>query len=304
MKKILLLLALGLAVLLVNAQKENGTVFSEHEYITKTKALWAAFVKGDKDVFLSFFADSVLVVNNGKPFFRLKNDMADYIDWWSKVENLTIKDDSPAYPDAIKYKNGELWVQDWLRITGIHPKTGINIDLALHDLYSFNKEGKIKSLFQYFDNNFFKEVANSERTIENGVVYINHPYIVTVRKLINAVCAENLEAWSGFFVPDASFYNSTMKANGKERKDLPAAKKDMEQIFKNNKNITMKQYGYPDCIYYAKDDAYVVLSWWLLSYETADGKKKSDIPMLYTHSFDKDGKITLEMVYYSSNHFE
>jgi hypothetical protein len=40
--------------LTVNAQKQSGIVYSEHEGITKTKAAWAAFLKGDKDKFLSF----------------------------------------------------------------------------------------------------------------------------------------------------------------------------------------------------------------------------------------------------------
>jgi hypothetical protein len=51
--------------LTVNAQKQSGIVYSEHEGITKTKAAWAAFLKGDKDKFLSFFADSVWNGNNG-----------------------------------------------------------------------------------------------------------------------------------------------------------------------------------------------------------------------------------------------
>ena len=66
MKRINCILIIVLtSFLTVNAQKQSGFVYSEHEGITKTKAMWAAFLKGDKDTFLSFFADSVWSGNNG-----------------------------------------------------------------------------------------------------------------------------------------------------------------------------------------------------------------------------------------------
>ena len=303
MKRQLLLLTLGLfSFLMVNAQKENGTVYSEHESIKKTKDLWEAFKKGDKEAFTSFFADTVYVVRNGTLIKRLKREMGGGIEWWQGVENFTIKDDTPAFPDAINYKVGGLWVQDWLRITGTHKKTGINIDLPVHNLYSFNKEGKIRIFHQYFNDNIYEEISNSQRTIENGTVYINHPYIVTTRKCINAYCAEDIETLKTFYSPKAEFWKSDFK--GMKMINLDEKMKENEGTFSAYSNISLKQVGYPDCIYYSKDDYYVVYSWWMLSFTTKDGKKKSEIPVMLSHEFDKEGKITREFVYLSSNHFQ
>lgn len=303
MKKYILLLAFGLlSFLTVDGQKENGTVYSEHESIKKTKDLWDAFKKGDKDAYLNFFADTVYFVRNGILNKILKKDMGGAIDWWQGVENLSIKDNTPAYPDAINYKVGGLWVQDWLKITGTHKKTGINIDLPIHNLYSFNKEGKIRIFHQYYNNDLFEEIRNSQRTIENGTVYINHPYIVTVRKCVNAYCAEDIETLKSFYSPKAESWKSDFK--GMKFISLDEKMKENEAVFSANSNIVLQQVGYPDCIYYSKDDFYVVYSWWTLSFTTKDGKKKSDIPVMMSHEFDKEGKIAREYVYLSTNHFE
>ena len=302
MKKIVVMLILGFSVLAVNAQKVSGTVYSEHDAIAKTKAMWAAFVKGDKEAFVSFFADSVYENINGTYNLRTREYFGGVINWWKGFENLSFKDDSPASPDAINYTQGGLWVQDWLRLSGTHKSTGINIDLPVHNLYSFNKEGKINSVHQYYDSHFFDDINNSSRTIENGTVYKNHPYIVTVRKMVNAWCAENLDSLAKFYSPNAIFFESPFKQD--KFISLEESLKEAKNFFDNYDNIKMVQSGYPDCIYYAKDGFYQVYSWWTLSYTTKDGKKQNGIPMMITDGFDKDGKINVEFVYYSTNHFE
>jgi len=75
--------------LMVNAQQESGVVYSEHESIDKAKAMWAAFVKGDKEAFVNFFSDTIRVIMNGVPSKKLKKDYAQNMDWWQGVENLT-----------------------------------------------------------------------------------------------------------------------------------------------------------------------------------------------------------------------
>jgi len=303
MKKYLLLITLGLcSFLMVNAQKENGTVYSEHEAIGKTRGAWAAFVKGDKEAFISVFADTVRMDANGTAEKKLKKEMAGYIDWWQGFDNLSVTDDTPAFPDAINYTKGGLWVQDWLRVKGIHKNTGVQIDFPIHNLYSFNKAGKIQLMIQYYKEDFLNEINNSGRTIENGTVYINHPYIVTVRKLVNAYCAEDINTWKSFYDPKATFWRSDFK----ELKEinLDEETKGTMETFSDFDNIKLKQVGYPDCIYYSRDDNYTVYSWWLLSYTTKDAKKKSDIPVMVSDDFNKEGKIYRQMLYRSTNHFD
>jgi ketosteroid isomerase-like protein len=289
--------------LIGHSQEKNGIVYDKHPAIDKTKMLWAAFEKGDKTAFGAFLADSMIAIYNGSENPVKRDEYLKNIDWWTtEFENLKVVDDTPAYPDAIDYTKGGLWVQDWLLITGTHKKSGINLELHLHDLYSFNKAGKITALFMYFNNDQFDAINSSETIQENGKIYINHPYIIKVRKLVNAYCAKNLSATVDFYSPDASFSNSTMKWG--ETMDLAMQKKQIAKEFAENDNIKMRQVGYPDCIYYAKGDSYVVYSWWIWSGTVKATGKKVEMPIMIADTFNKEGKIVSEESYYSSNHFE
>jgi hypothetical protein len=284
-------------------EEKNGTVYIKHPAIEKTKNLWAAFEKGDKAAFGAFLADTMVAIYNESTDFQKKENYLKSLDWWStEFENLKVVDDVPAYPDAIDYTKGGLWVQDWLLITGTHKKSGINLNLHIHNLYSFNKDGKITSQTLYFNNDQFEAITSSGFTQENGKIYINHPYIITVRKLINAYCAENIVAISEFCSPDAMFSNSNKKWG--VTIDLAARKKEMEAIFAKYDNIKMEQVGYPDCLYYAKDDSYIVYSWWVWSGISKASGKKIEFPVMAADSFNKEGKIVYEYDYYSSNFLE
>ena len=302
MKKFVIFICLILMGTFASAQKENGTVFSEHETIEKTKALWTAFANGDKEGFTAFFADSVYLFINGKMEHVSKENLGSSIKWWTEeIENLKIEDSKPAYPDAIEYKGGGIWVQDWLKFTGVHIKSGINIDLHYHNLYSFNKEGKINSIHLYFNDDIFEEISNSLTTKENGIVYINHPYIVKVRKLINAIYdTKDVEAWAEFFAPNARFGASSMKVG--KTIDLKSKKEQLKKMLSSGEKSTIKQRGYPDCIYNTKSDNYTVYSWWTVT--RIEGDKRVKFPFMVSHTFNKDGKIVNAYTYFSTNHFE
>ena len=301
MKNFVIFIILILMGTFASAQKENGTVFSEHETIEKTKALWSAFAKGETDVFQSYFADSVRIFTNGVKSNGKKESMAGWVKWWSNIDDLKIKDHTPAFPDAIEYKEGGTWVQDWLKFTGIHEKSGINVDMPFHNLYRFNKDGKITSIHLYFNDDIFEEISNSLTTKENGIVYINHPYIVKVRKMINAIYnAKDVEAWAEFFTPNARFGASSMKVG--KTIDLKSKKEQLKKMLSSGEKSKIKQRGYPDCIYYAKSDNYVVYSWWTVT--KIEGDKKVEFPFMVSHNFNKDGKIVSAYTYFSTNHFE
>lgn len=302
MKKFMIFICLILMGTFASAQKENGTVFSEHETIEKTKALWSAFANGDKEVFTAFFTDSVYLFINGNMNYVTKENIGSSIKWWAEeIENLKIEDSKPAYPDAIEYKEGGIWVHDWLKFTGVHIKSGINLDLHYHNLYSFNEEGKINSIHFYFNDDIFEEISNSLTTKENGIVYVNHPYIVKVRKLINAIyITKDVEAWAEFFTPNARFGALSMKVG--KTIDLETKKNQLKKMLSSGKEKKIKQIGYPDCIYYEKGDYYVVYSWWTVTH--IEGDKKVEIPFMLSHNFNKDGKIARADSYFSTNHFE
>lgn len=303
MKKLATLILLSLLMTTGFAQKENGKVFIEHPALGKVNQLWAAFEKGDQASYAAFLADTIRVIRNGNMFKQTREEAAKGLDWWAKeFENLKVVADTPAYADAILYDEGGLWVQDWLRIKGRHIKSGINLDLRLHNLYSFNDDGKIASLHQYFNNDIFEAINTSGGTIENGEVYIQHPYIITVRKAVNAYAAKDAATLRTFYAKDARFSSSTMK--WRESIGLDEVLEGWKSFWDKTEDIYLEQVGYPDCIYYAKNDEYNVYSWWILRTTMKESGKKIAAPLMLSISFDKDGKITRDMAYYSSNHFE
>lgn len=281
------------------SQKKNGTVYIEHNAIEKTRQLWKAFEKGDKEQYLSFLADSIKVYSNGNTTLHTKESLGKQFDWYqNSFKNLIITDQEPAFPDAIEYDKGGLWVQDWLKLDGIHIKSGINLNLPIHHLYHFNKDGKIASIHFFYNNDVFQEIRDSETIKENGKVFISHPYIVTVRKLMNAFIAKDIDTWASYFTNDAKFSNSFLPY-GKVLSLEETKQRISEAYFNDNIEYTIEQYGYPDCIFYAKSNDYVVYSWWKMT-SLKDGKKSVYVFML-THNFDADGKIAYESLYMVSS---
>lgn len=285
------------------SQKKNGTVYSEHETIEKTRELWKAVMNGDAEKFRSFFADSAYISNNGADVDPTPNaQIGTGIAYWkNNFDNFNVVDQKPAYPDAIEYKEGGIWVQDWLLVTGIHKETGIVLDLPMHSLYHFNDEGKINTLVRYFNNDVFQEITNSQTTRENGEVYINHPYIVTVRKAMNAFVAKDVDAWSSFFAPNARFTTSFMKLGETQtfEENLEGLK---NSFFRDDIKYKVEQVGYPDCVYYDQGNQYVVYAWWKMTIE--GNGKKSEFPFMISNNFNDEGKIVFQNVYVSSNHLE
>ena len=304
MKKIIVLsLLLLIAGVYSFSQKKNGTIYSEHEAIDKTRELWKALVNGDEVKFRSFFADSAYIINNDQPSQKTANaDIGKGLAYWkNNFENFSVADQKPAYPDALEYKEGGIWVQDWLIATGIHKETGVVLNLPVHNMYRFNDEGKITIIVRYFNDNVFEEIAHSQTTRENGEVYINHPYIVTVRKAMNAFVAKDFEKWASFFTPYARFSSITMPVG--ESMSLEEYKEILTSMYvKEGMKYRVEQVGYPDCIYYEESNQYVVYSWWRMIIDKKDFHY--EFPMMLSSDFNDEGKIVRLNVYVSSNHLE
>jgi ketosteroid isomerase-like protein len=285
------------------SQKKSGTVFSEHEAIGKTQEMWKAFVEGDEEAYRGFYADSAWILINDQREPKTANaDIGKGIGWWKEnYENFMIKDNKPAYPDALEYKDGGTWVQDWLLATGIHKESGIVLELPIHSIYAFDDEGKITLRISYFDNDIFEEINKSSRKIENGKIYISHPYIASVRKAMNAFVARDLETFKSFFTENARVSSLTQQIGDSmpldEYTDYLA-----ERYYQDDMKIKVEQVGYPDCMYYEESDGYVVYSWWEM--KLMKGDKRIEFPFMLSHDFNKEGKIVRQNTYVSSNHLE
>lgn len=304
MRKITALLILLLFVGVNSfSQKKSGTIFSEHETIDLTRELWQAAVSGDEENYRSFFADSALIIDNGnqKPITPNAKIGKGLADWVGTFDKLKIKDQKPAFPDALEYKEAGIWVSDWLLMTGIHKETGIILNLPIHNMYGFNEEGKVAVMITYFDGSVFEEISDSKTTKGNGKVYINHPYISTVRKAMNAFVAKDVDTWTSFYSPKARFTNLSMQVN--ESMSLEEYKVAMSNMFfKEDFKFKVEQVGYPDCLHYEKGDAWVVYSWWKMMFKK-DGKVY-EYPFMLSHSFNDEGIIVHEYIYMSTNHLD
>lgn len=303
MKNFAVLVSLLFLTIAVWGQKKNGTVYVEHESIDFTRSLWQSIQNGDTEKVKTFFADSMMVVRNGNDWETTAEVFGNNSGWWKEnFMNLKVEDSPGAYPDAIEYEDGGIWVQDWLTISGIHTKSGIRLDLHLHNLYAFDEDGKIGAFIQYYNNDIFEEINSSGAVRENGKIYINHPFISKVRKLANAYCAEDLETMMSFYHDDARFSNISM--DWQESIDKAARKETLQQQFAGMDDIQMKQIGYPDCVYYAESDSYEVYSWWEYSFTINESGKKVVMPLMLSHTLDKEGNIMFELAYFSTNHVD
>ena len=304
MRKItVLLILLMLAGMNSYAQKKSGTLYSEHEYIDVTREVWKAIVAGDEAKIQSFYADTVQIFRNGVGRGKVtKEKMAQSnVQWVSDYENLKVMDDKPAFPDALEYKDWGIVVQDWIRLVGIHTETGIILDLPIHNMYAFNDDGKIYMDVSYFDDDIFEEIYNSKTKKKNGTVYINHPYIVSVRKAMNAFVANDKETWASYYSPEARFSSSALPVG--KNLSLEENWGSLTMLFQgDDRKLKVEQTGYPDCIYYEKYQGWVVYSWWKMT--VTKGDKRYEIPVMLSHDFNDEGKIVWERQYVSSNHFD
>jgi hypothetical protein len=119
--------------------------------------------------------------------------------------------------------------------------------------------------------------------------------------VVNALVAKDLEEWGSYFSPKARFTDATRQWG--ESLNLEEVKELIQKmLFKDNLKFKVEQRGYPDCIFYEKNQVYVVYSWWLMKIEK-DGKKY-EYPYMLSHNFNDEGKIVFQNMYVSSNHLE
>ena len=84
---------------------------------------------------------------------------------------------------------------------------------------------------------------------------------------------------------------------------MESDKENIKNMFHSgNLKFKVEQIGYPDCVYYAKNDGYVVYSWWKMTVKKGD--EKAEFGYMLSHDYDDEGKIVNEHVYVSSNQLD
>ncbi|CAG5018014.1 hypothetical protein DYBT9275_05895 [Dyadobacter sp. CECT 9275] len=307
MKKLLLLLITVSGVTTAFAQKKaNGTVYIEHPAITLVDEFIKATVSGDSAKIAGYLTDDFKSYNGTTATYNDKGtDKAAFLSlalrYKRELDYYAIEPYPESYPDAVEYKKDNkdevVWVQTWSVLKGVHKKTGVKLNAAAHRLYKLTKDNKIKTIINYSNGRVIDEIGASYAERTNGKIYNHHENINTVRKSMYAFEMGDLDKALSFFSDDASFTNINNELGKSATK---AEIKGSWQKFLDTYEIkSIDLFGYPDYLEYEMDNGREVLSWWKYNLVRRSDKKAIALPVHISNSFDENGKITAEMVYYS-----
>jgi hypothetical protein len=135
--------------------------------------------------------------------------------------------------------------------------------------------------------------AFAQTITKNGTIYKDHPYITAVMQANADYAKGDTVGLASFYADTATFYDAPSPKPYK----LAAAKTNWHQILTDWEQITMTQVGYPDGLEYAKDP-FTVQSWWTISAVNKKTQKKATFQEVIFDTFNKDGKIAMELSYY------
>ncbi|WP_027137512.1 nuclear transport factor 2 family protein [Gaetbulibacter saemankumensis] len=306
MKKYACIVLMMFSIIMYSQTKKNGTVYLEHPAIEAVEAMQQADIAGDVDKVASYLADDFKAYSGT----TLKKDdkgtnKEDYLKWvknrkdWTAYRTLTRHGE--AYPDAIEYKDGKIWVQTWNYLKGVHDKTGIKIEMPLHNLYRFNDDNKI-DLEIYYNHPVGQNIREAFNARTNGTIYNEHEYINKVRRMVAALENSDVDKGFSYFTEDAEFYNLDMGFD--ESHSLEEEKNGFTEMLKSWDIESIDVVGYPDYLEYEKGGAKVVQSWWDFRVKRKSDGKQVRIPVMLTHDFNDDGMITREIGYYTTRKME
>ncbi len=303
MKNVILTALLLFVALGYSQKKKNGTIFLEHPAIETVNEMLAAWMAGDdtkvatylSDDFKSYYGSQTNKDRKGQNKENFLNQVNSITD---NLSYISLEPTKGAFPDALEYKEGDVWVQTWNHMKAMHKKTGVKIDMPFHRMFKLNADGKINVMINYYENRIFWEIGNSYSDRKNGVIYNNHDNINTVRKAMGAFENGDFETAYGFFDEDCRF-NSLELPDGETMSldELKERNKRMWEIYDFN---SIDVVGYPDYLEYDLRDGKVVQSWWKFRMTRKSDSKKFVVPAFYLHDFNDEGKIISSSAYIST----
>lgn len=309
MRKLIFIMAIMMTISAFSQKKKNGTIYLEHPAIDVVENMQQALVSGDTVKLASYLADNFKGFNGVSTNKDSKGWKKENMIGWAKslkknYDYVSLKRTDGAYPDALEYKDGEsgLWVQTWDHFRAVHKKSGVKVDMPIHRLYTVNEDNKISLMINYNNNDPYDEIGDSYVERENGTIYNHHEYINNVRNLIHAFEFGDLDKAYGYYDDKCNFRNIHMPAGESRNKEESLAG---HQKFKEDFDInSIDVRGYPDYLNYGLNDSKVVMSWWTIRLTKKSDDKKINLPMMFIHNFNDDGKITSETAYFSAKMLE
>lgn len=302
MKKIFYVLFSLIFLLKVEAQKKkNGVIYNEHPYIEAAKEFNSAFINGNKEEITSLVAKDVKLWNSMSTNKKQKavglSGLLNRSAYWSnKLKAYSIKPKGKAYPDALEFKGENTWVYTYEILKGIDKENGFKIETPIDRSFLFNKDGKISWILESFNTAHLEKYNNSFKKRTNGTIWIDHPYIGSVRRLMNNFGIGEIDTAYEEHDPNARIYDINMKIG--EFQTIEERREWEKGIFKNFDLVSIDESGYPDLLEY-NGDGMTVLSWWIMSFKD---KRNSKVVELYLHRSDtlnEEGKIITTILYYN-----
>ncbi|MEW4922724.1 nuclear transport factor 2 family protein [Algibacter sp. 2305UL17-15] len=303
MKKAIIIVMVLCVSIMYSQKKKNGTVYIEHPAIDVVDAMEKADIAGDVEKLATLLADDFRSRNGTTLNKNAKGtNKEDFLKWTENrkkwVSYLSLAPHGEAYPDAIEYKDGKVWVQTWNYMKGVHDKTGVKIEMPVHSLYRLNDDHKIE-LAIYYNYPIGKDIRKAFSTRTNGTIYNEHETINKVRRMMAAFENMDLEKAYSYFDEKAQFNSLEMGID--ESKSLDEIKEAHAAFFKNFEIASIDVVGYPDALEYEiGGGGLTVQSWWNFQLIRKSDKKKLTMPAMYTHDFNDDGKISRSIGYFST----
>ncbi|MFT3702069.1 MAG: hypothetical protein QM802_06855 [Agriterribacter sp.] len=310
MKKVILVLAFTLSgtLFLFAQKKENGTIYIEHPAIKVVDEFVKATIAGDSAKIASFLTEDFKSYNGtGNKYGDKGMDKSAFVKnalrYSRELDYFSIETFPGSYPDAVEYKKdnkeGDVVVQTWDLLKGVHKLTGVKLDAAAHRLYTLTKDNKIKDILNYSNGSVIDEIGASFANRTNGKIYNHHENINTIRKVVYALEKGDIDKCLSFYSDNATFYDINMAWDSTINK---AQEKTFLQKFLADFEIkSIDMVGYPDYLEYEMNDGREVLSWWKYYLVRKKDKKKIVLPIHLSNSFDENGKIIAEVGYYSES---
>lgn len=309
MKKAIVLFVFALGAVAVFAQKkENGTIYIEHPAIKAIDEFVKATIAGDSAKIAGFLTEDFKSYNGTSNKYGDKgmNKTAfvnNALRYSREMDYFSIETFPGSYPDAVEYKKdnkeGDVVVQTWDLLKGVHKITGVKLDAAAHRLYTLTKDNKIKDIINYSNGSVIDEIGASFSNRTNGKIYNHHDNINTIRKAVYALEKGDIDKSLSFYSDKASFYDINMPWDS----TLTVAQEKifLQKFLADFEIKSIDMIGYPDYLEYEMSDGREVLSWWKFNLVRKKDKKKIVLPIHFSNSFDENGKIVAEVGYYSES---
>ena len=303
MKNYLILSMMVLSSIMYAQKDKNGTIYKDHPAIKVVEDMQQAFIKGDTVALASFLADDFRAFNgfNNNPDNEgatKQNLINQAKNWHKNYAYLSLTRSGGAYPDALEYKDGQVWVQTWDQLRGIHDETGVKIDMPIHRLFSIDNNNKIKTMINYGDGWTWKELRERRSTRTNGTIYDQHENINKVLRMMGALEHGDVDKAFSFFTDNARFTNLDM-ADG-ESHTVDEEKAAFLGMLKNWTIESIYVVADPDYLEYEEGNSNIVQSWWNARMTRKSDGKKVKMPLMLSHWFNDEGMIIRESGYYTT----